>query len=123
MGRSGRSLSDPRKRTLRAAEEDLVANGNELSRVELARIGVVWSGILGIDDHVPPATVAAMLSSSELVIGTSTVSAQENWINAAAYAAMAANSEHYGIFEEKPTKASKATKPIKLGFSVEQFDA
>jgi len=64
-----------------------------------------------------------MLSSSELVIGTSTVSAQENWINAAAYAAMAANSEHYGTFEEKPTKTSKATKPIKLGFSVEQLDA
>ncbi len=119
MGRSSRSLDDRRTRTLRAAEEDIISNENELSKDELARIGTVWSGILGLDDRIPPATVAAMLSSSELVIGTSTVSAQENWINAAAYAAMAANSEHFDDPEEKPVKASKAAKPIKLGFSVD----
>ncbi len=36
-----------------------------------------------------------------------------------AYAAMAANSEHFDDIEEKPVRASKAIKPIKLGFSVD----
>ena len=60
-----------------------------------SRIGVVWGGILDLDDPVPPTTVAAMLSASELVMATSTYDSETHWIGAAAYAAAGAYNESY----------------------------
>lgn len=115
MARTSRTLSDARKRTLRSAEEDIMQKSESLSPEELARVGVVWSGLLDLEDHIPPATVAAMLSCQELVLAVSTVDAQENWINAAAFAAMAAQSEEVTLTSSRPLE--QVAKQKIIGFS------
>jgi hypothetical protein len=90
--RNRRPHKDARKRVLRQAEEKVTQPEYEQSD-EITRIGIVWAGILDLDDILPPTTVAAMLSAAELVQATSTTNAEEHWIGAAAYAAMGAYSE------------------------------
>jgi hypothetical protein len=86
----------------------------------LTRIGVVWAGLLDLDDAIPPTTVAAMLSSRDLVYATSTVDSEEHWIGAAAHAALGAYSE-VGFFSEDaeevedPTTTSTVTS--RIGFT------
>lgn len=80
---------------------------------EITRIGVVWAGILDLDDVLPPTTVAAMLAASELVQATSTPDAEEHWIGAAAYAAMGAFSET----DELDPREGKITPSQPIGFA------
>jgi hypothetical protein len=65
----------------------------ERSTEELTRVGVVWSGILDLDDAIPPSEVAALLSAYDLVRATTLVDSEEYWTSAAAYAALGAYSE------------------------------
>lgn len=90
--RNRRTPKDPRKKILRKAE-DIVTNKDYEQSDPITRIGIVWAGILDLDDVLPPTTVAAMMAAAELVQATSTVGAEEHWIGAAAYAAMGAYSE------------------------------
>ena len=113
MVKNGRPHSDPRKRVLREAEEIVTKPEVEQSD-EITRIGIVWAGLLDLDDVLPPTTVAAMLAASELVHATSTEDAEHHWIGAAAYAAM-------GAYSETPSDASddgKLTAQASIGFSV-----
>lgn len=93
MVRSRRSVRDTRKRVLRDAEDLLTSKGSDHSMDNLIRIGVVWGGMLDLEDPLPPTTVAAMLSARDLVYATSTVDSEEHWIGAAAHAALGAYSE------------------------------
>jgi hypothetical protein len=87
-----RYLKDARKRVLREAESMATDPVVEQSD-EITRIGIVWAGLLDLDDVIPPTTVAAMLSASELVQATSSTEAEPHWVGAAAYAALGAFSE------------------------------
>lgn len=115
MARANRSLSDARKRTLRSAEEDIIQKSESLTPEELSRVGIVWSGLLDLEDRIPPATVAAMLSCQELVLAVSTVDAKENWISAAAFAAMGAHSEEATLAGEVPLE--QVAKQRIIGFA------
>ncbi len=92
MIKNRRPHKDSRKRILREAENRVIDPETEQSD-DITRIGVVWAGILDLDDVIPSTTVAAMLSASELVKATSTLDAEEHWIGAAAYAALGAYNE------------------------------
>ena len=92
MSTGRRPPKDPRKRILREAEQRATQSEIDQSD-EITRIGIVWAGLLDLDDPIPSTTVAAMLSSSELVLATSTLDSEEHWIGAAVYAAMGAYSE------------------------------
>lgn len=120
MAKANRSLSDARKRTLRSAEEDIINKSESLTPDELSRVGVVWSGLLDLEDHIPPATVAAMLSCQELVLAVSTVDAKENWISAAAFAAMGAHSEEVTLASEMPLE--QVAKQKIIGFASTEND-
>ena len=93
MVRSRRPVKDARKRVLRHAEDLLTGKGSDHDMDNLTRIGVVWGGMLDLEDPLPPTTVAAMLSARDLVYATSTVDSEEHWIGAAAHAALGAYSE------------------------------
>lgn len=108
-----RPAKDPRKRILREAEERVLQPEVEQSD-EITRIGIVWAGMLDLDDVIPPTTVAAMLSASELVQATSTSDSEQHWIGAAAYAAMGAFSET----DEPEDQEGKITVSQPIGFAM-----
>jgi len=118
MIKNRRLHKDPRKRILREAENRVADPKTEQSD-DITRIGVVWAGILDLDDVIPSTTVAAMLSASELVMATSTLDAEEHWIGAAAYAALGAYNEvdeAEGTGEEDTLVAAKTGLP-RIGFT------
>lgn len=90
-----RKVKDARKRILRTAEELVTQRIADNSVDELTRVGVVWSGILDLEDAIPPSEVAAMLSAYDLIRATNLVDSEEFWTSAAAYAALGAYSEPY----------------------------
>lgn len=112
--RNRRPIKDPRKRVLRKAEDIITEEEYEQSD-EITRIGIVWAGLLDLDDVLPPTTVAAMMAAAELVQATSTMNAEEHWIGAAAYAAMGAYSESP---EEEPDGGKLTTPGPTIGFGV-----
>ena len=112
MIRNKRYLKDARKRVLREAES-MVINPEVEQSDEITRIGVVWAGILDLDDVLPPTTVAAMLAASELVQATSTSDSEQHWVGAAAYAAMGAYSE----IDESDPQEGKITPSQPVGFA------
>lgn len=93
MVRQRRQVKDPRKRILRNAEDIVTQRMEERSNEELTRVGIVWSGILDLEDAIPPSEVAALLSAYDLVRATTLVDSEEYWTSAAAYAALGAYSE------------------------------
>lgn len=93
MVRQRRQVKDARKRILRNAEDIVTQRMEERSTEELTRVGVVWSGILDLEDAIPPSEVAALLSAYDLVRATTLVDSEEYWTSAAAYAALGAYSE------------------------------
>ena len=114
MIRNRRPIKDPRKRILRRAE-DMVTQEEYEQSDEITRIGIVWAGLLDLDDVLPATTVAAMMAAAELVQATSTTNAEEHWIGAAAYAAMGAYSES----DEEPEEDGKlTTSGPSIGFGV-----
>ena len=92
----------------------MVTNPDVEQSDEITRIGVVWAGILDLDDVIPPTTVAAMLASSELVQATSTSDSEQHWVGAAAYAAMGAFSE----IDESEVSDGKITPSHPVGFAM-----
>ena len=90
-----RKVKDTRKRVLRSAEELATQRIAENSFEELTRLGIVWCGILGLEDIISPSEVAAMLSAYDLIRATNLVESEEYWTSAAAYAALGAYSEPY----------------------------
>lgn len=112
MIRNKRYQKDPRKRVLREAEAIVTEPEIEQSD-EITRIGVVWAGILDLDDVIPPTTVAAMLAASELVQATSTSDSEQHWVGAAAYAAMGAFSE----IDDDEVEEDKAKPSQPIGFA------
>lgn len=113
MIRNRRPIRDPRKRILRQAEEKITSAEYEQSD-EITRIGIVWAGLLDLDDVLPPTTVAAMMAAAKLVQATSTTNAEEHWIEAAAYSAMGAFSES----EEDADGGKLTTLGPTIGFGV-----
>lgn len=119
MIRNRRPIKDPRKRVLRKAE-DIVTQPEYEQSDEITRIGVVWAGLLDLDDVLPATTVAAMLSASELVHATSTTNAEEHWIGAAAYAAMGAYSEVEDDQEDDGKLTVSQSFPVGFGVPNQQ---
>ncbi len=113
MIKNKRYLKDARKRILREAEAVVTSPEVEQSD-EITRIGIVWAGILDLDDVLPPTTVAAMLAASELVQATSTPDSEQHWVGAAAYAAMGAFSET----DDLDVQEGKITPSQPIGFAV-----
>lgn len=66
--------------TDRLIEDDIVD--------ELTRTGVVWSGLLGLENAIHPSDVAAMISSYELVKATRFVDSEAHWAEVASFAAV-----------------------------------
>lgn len=116
MVRQRRQVKDPRKRVLRNAEDIVTQRMEERSTEELSRVGVVWSGILDLDDAIPPSEVAALLSAYDLVRATTLVDSEEFWTSAAAYAALGAYSEpsQNSIYDAE-TEEEKEKNPIGFG--------
>lgn len=118
MVRQRRQVKDPRKRVLRNAEDIVTQRMEERSTEELTRVGVVWSGILDLEDAIPPSEVAALLSAYDLVRATTLVDSEEYWTSAAAYAALGAYSEPRDVVIYDQESEDKRKNPI--GFSPTQ---
>lgn len=117
MIRNRRQPKDPRQRVLRKAE-DLVSQPEVEQSDNVTRIGIVWAGILDLDNVIPPTTVAAMLAAGELVMATSTPDSEEHWVNAAAYSALGAFSESEEDEVQDGTGIVRETDNLpKIGFS------
>lgn len=118
---SRRPPKDSRKRILREAETRATAPEIEQSD-DITRIGIVWGGLLDLDDPIPSTTVAAMLSASELVQATSTADSEEHWIGAAAYAALGAYNEVDDAHDDdrQNGEAKAKTSLPRIGFVVEE---
>jgi hypothetical protein len=56
--------------------------------VEFARLGEVWGALLRLEEPVPAATVAAMLTGLKLVRATANPGHVDSWVDAAGYAAL-----------------------------------
>lgn len=109
-----KAVKDTKKKVLRSAE-DLVAEKAETAIVEdLTRTGVVWSGMLELEDPIAASEVAALLSAHELIRATRLVDSEDSWTAAAAYAALGAFSEPAGAEAEKieVTEPKEPTQPI-----------
>jgi hypothetical protein len=117
MVRQRRQVKDARKRILRNAESIVTQRMEERSTEELTRVGVVWSGILDLDDVIPPSEVAALLSAYDLVRATTLVDSEEYWTSAAAYAALGAYSEpdSQAIYDVESEEEEKKKNPIGFG--------
>lgn len=84
---------------------------------ELRRTGVVWSGLLGLDEAISPSDVAAMISSYELVKATRFVDSESYWSDAASFAAVGAFCE---LEREEPPGVESDQKEddqLPIGFS------
>lgn len=115
--RNRRQSKDPRKRVLRKAE-DLITQPEVEQSDDITRIGIVWAGILDLDDVLPATTVAAMLAASELVMATSNTDSEMHWVSAAAYSAMGAFSEEEEESVADAVGTSRETDGLpKIGFS------
>ena len=55
---------------------------------DFRRIGEVWAAQLDLPNPLPPHTVAAMLCGMKLVRSQITPEHRDNWVDAAAYAAL-----------------------------------
>jgi hypothetical protein len=89
----------------------------ERSIEELTRVGVVWSGILDLEDAIAPSEVAALLSAYDLVRATTLVDSEEYWTSAAAYAALGAYSEPDAKDFYDVGPAQKQKNPIGFGLN------
>lgn len=117
MIRNRRQPKDSRKRVLRKAE-DLITQPEVEQSDDITRIGIVWAGLLDLDNVIPPTTVAAMLAASELVMATSTSDSEEHWVSAAAYSALGAFNESDEIEVQEGVGLARETDRLpKIGFS------
>jgi hypothetical protein len=113
-----RKVKDTRKRILRTAEDLVTQRIAENSVEELTRVGIVWCGLLDLDEVISPSDVAAMLSAYDLIRATNLVDSEEYWTSAAAYAALGAYSEPYGkqqtveIYDENANEKEDKSSPI-----------
>jgi hypothetical protein len=85
---------------------------------DLQRVGIVWSGIIGLDHPISASTVAALLSSYDLVLATALIDSEKYWARAAAFAVLGNKSEPSQIEEndESEDSTAKATTDFKIGF-------
>jgi len=60
---------------------------------ELSRVGVLWAGVLGLDNTIEATEVAAMLCAYELIRATRLVDSEPHWTNVASFAAIGAACE------------------------------
>jgi len=107
------------KGVLQAADDIAMSKIEENYTVDLARVGVMWSGILELNGPIPPSEVAAMLSCLDLVRATTLIDSEKHWVGAAAHAAIAAYSDAQDVpdlgSEQDPEKEPHKENPI--GFS------
>ena len=114
---SRRKPKDARKRVLRAAEEIVTQKSQDSVVDEMSRIGVVWCGILDLDDAIPPSEVAAMLAAADLVRATRYIDSEEHWISAAAHSALGAHSEPEVFNQDEHSEEGAASAQNPIGFS------
>jgi hypothetical protein len=85
---------------------------------DLQRVGIVWSGIIGLDYPISASTVAALLSSYDLVLATALIDSERHWARAAAFAVLGNKSEPKQNDENDENEDStvKASNDFKIGF-------
>lgn len=82
-----------RSRVLELADEISSRQIEDDSLDELTRVGLLWAGVLGLDEPVEATEVAAMLCAYELIRATRLVDAEPHWVNVASFAAIGASCE------------------------------
>ena len=77
---------------------------------ELYQLGVIWTGLLDLDQPIPASEVAAMLAAHSLLLGTRLIDSEEHWAAAASFSAIAAlcetsesSDEIYDVTKEEET--------------------
>lgn len=85
---------------------------------DLQKVGIVWSGIIGLDYPISSSTVAALLSSYDLVLATTLIDSEKHWARAAAFAVLGNKSEPKETEEndESENSTTKASTDFKIGF-------
>jgi hypothetical protein len=81
LNEAGRLISGPRNAT----------HGDYT--VEAARIGRMWGALLQLPEPIPPRTVAAMMVALKLARATTGALNTDDWVDAAAYAALGAQTD------------------------------
>jgi hypothetical protein len=108
------------KGVLQAADDIATSKLEENYAVDLARVGIMWSGILELNGPIPPSEVAAMLSCLDLVRATTLIDSEQHWAGAAAHAAIAAYSdanEEHGSEQEPANDEKQGSESNPIGFS------
>jgi hypothetical protein len=110
------------KGVLQAADDIATSKLEENYAVDLARVGIMWSGILELSGPIPASEVAAMLSCLDLVRATTLIDSESHWTRAAAHAAIAAysDSSEAAVIEDDENQAQEKAAEIKdnpIGFS------
>lgn len=73
------------ERLLTTDRQDSYGNPDETAR----RVGMVWAGILGRGEPIPPHQVHAMMACLKLVRGVRNPTHMDSWIDGVAYTALA----------------------------------
>jgi hypothetical protein len=91
---------------------------------DLAKTGIVWSGILGIEKPISPSTVAALLSAYDLVLATALVDSDEHWSRAAAFAILGNKIEPKELLYEslEEEKIEDSSSSFTIGFNPSNKD-
>lgn len=107
------------KTLLQNAEEVVADKLDENYDNDLIRVGAMWSGLLGLDQPIPASEVAAMLSCVELIRATTLVDSAAHWTNAAAYVALAYETEPDVEEELDPLIGKNKSDKNPIGFGVQ----
>lgn len=85
-------------RVLKNAQDSAARYVEDRVADELSKTGVMWSGILDLEEPIPSTEVAAMLCAHELIKATRLIDAEPHWTDVAAFAAVGASCE---VFEAR----------------------
>ena len=86
-------MADVRREVLDEAARLIAGPRNETHgdyTVEAARIGALWGALLQLPEPIPPRKVAAMMIALKLARATTGRVNQDDWVDAAGYAALGA---------------------------------
>lgn len=111
-----KSSKAPKSQVLADAQEAISELVKDNQHADLSRTGMVWAGILDLENPIPASEVAAMLSAYDLVRATTLVDSRKHWTNAAAFAALADAADQQST-DEKPEAIIDDKEPTVIGFA------
>jgi hypothetical protein len=111
-----KAVKDTRKKILRAAEDLAHEKSEDAFLEDLARTGVVWAGMLELENPIAPSEVAALMCAHDLIRATRLVDSEDYWISAATYAALGAHAEPQKEEAKSQEKADEEQTKSAIGF-------